>query len=198
MRLYLCNEGHLYAKCLLDILIIYLKFHLLHFFDRGIRMQIPILTGVQNGRISRRKDSVFLLKKMLFLKLLFLDEGHLYTNYLFYILTIYRKCFLFHFLRCGIRMHIPIWISVQNGRISRRKDSVFLLKKMLFLKLLFLDEGHLYTNYLFYILTIYRKCFLFHFLRCGIRMHIPIWISVQNGRISRQNNRHILLNKCTF
>ena len=32
----------------------------------GILIPIPILTGAQNGRISRRKDSVLQLKNVLF------------------------------------------------------------------------------------------------------------------------------------
>ena len=64
--LYFHDEGHLYAKCLFNILTIYPKHHRFHFFSRGIRMYIPILTGVQNGRISRLKGNVFLLKNVLF------------------------------------------------------------------------------------------------------------------------------------
>ena len=66
LRLYFRDEGHLYAKCLFNILTIYPKCHRFHLFSRGIRMYIPILTGVQNGRISRLNDSVFLLKKCSF------------------------------------------------------------------------------------------------------------------------------------
>ena len=65
--LYFRDEGHLYAKCLFDILTIYPKRHRFHFFSRcGIRMYIPILTMVQNGHISRLKDSVFFAKKCSF------------------------------------------------------------------------------------------------------------------------------------
>ena len=66
LRFYFPDEGHLYAKCLFDILTIYPKCHRFHFFSCGIRVYIPILTGVQNGQISRLKDSVFLLKNILF------------------------------------------------------------------------------------------------------------------------------------
>ena len=124
-RLYFREEGHLYSKCLFDILTIYHKFHILHFFSRSIRIQISIRTKVQNGCISLRKES-FLCWKMFSLKFLFRDEGHLYANCLFYILSIYRKCFPFQFSCCGIHMHIPILRGVQNGRISHQKSQNFL------------------------------------------------------------------------
>ena len=54
---------------------------------------------------------------MFFLKLIFQDEGHLYGNCLFYILTIYRECFLFQFLGYGTRMHVSILTGFQNGQI---------------------------------------------------------------------------------
>ena len=66
LLLYFRDEGHLYAKCLFDILTTYPKCHRFNFFSRGIHMYISILTGVQNGRISRLKDSVFLAKNVLF------------------------------------------------------------------------------------------------------------------------------------
>ena len=69
MRLYFGNEGHLYAKFLLDILTIDPKRHLFQFFSRDMRLYIPILTGVKNGRINLRKNSVILLKKIFFLNL---------------------------------------------------------------------------------------------------------------------------------
>ena len=85
-------------------------------------MLIPILTGVQNEPESHRNDSAFLLKNVLFLKLLFHNEGHLYANFLFYILTIYRKYFLFQFLCCAIRRHIPILTGFQNQCRSHQTD----------------------------------------------------------------------------
>ena len=69
---------------------------------------------------------------MFFLKLLFREEGHLYGQCLFHIPTIYLKCLLFQFFSRGIRMHIPILTGVQNGHISRLKDSVFFAKNVLF------------------------------------------------------------------
>ena len=72
---------------------------------------------------------------MFFLKLFFRDEGHLYANCLFYILTINPKCHPFQFFNRGIRMYIPILRGIQNGRINLRKKSVLLLKKIFFLNL---------------------------------------------------------------
>ena len=61
-------------------------------------MQILILTEVQIEPKSHRNDNAFLLKSVLYLKSLFHNEGHLYANFLFYILIIYRKYFLFQIL----------------------------------------------------------------------------------------------------
>ena len=66
LKLLLRDEGHLYANCLFYIPAIYPNCHSFHFFSRGIRMHIPILTGVQNEPKSHRNDSVFLLKNVLF------------------------------------------------------------------------------------------------------------------------------------
>ena len=54
------------SNFLFDILTIYFKYHLFQFSSRGIRMQIPILTGVQNELESHRKDSVFFATKCSF------------------------------------------------------------------------------------------------------------------------------------
>ena len=54
------------------------------------------------------------------------------------------------------------------------------------------DEGHLYSNLLFYILTIYRKCLLFQFLGVDIHMQVLILTEVQNGRIICEENYRIL------
>ena len=89
-------------------------------------IRIPILTGVQNEHISRRKDSVFLLK-MFFLKLVFHDVGHLYAKCLFYIPTIYAKSLIYQFLSRGIRMHIPILTGVQNERLSKNAKMMHIL-----------------------------------------------------------------------
>ena len=60
------DKGHLYANCLFSVPNSYPKCHFFHFFNRGIHMYIPILAGVENGRITCLKDSVFLLKNALF------------------------------------------------------------------------------------------------------------------------------------
>ena len=62
LKLLFRDEGHLYANCLFCMPTIYPKFHSFHFFSRGMRMYVPILTGAQTGRISRRKNSHVLLK----------------------------------------------------------------------------------------------------------------------------------------
>ena len=81
-----------------------------------------------NARVTDKTVFFFLLKNF-FLKLLFHEEGHLLANFLFYILTICRKYFLFQFLSCTIHRHIPILTGVQNGRISLPKNNLMLVKK---------------------------------------------------------------------
>ena len=95
LRVYFQDEGLLYAKFLLGILTIGPKCHLFQFFIRDIRMYIPILRGIQNGRINLRKNSVILLK-IFFFKFIFWNEGH--GNCCVYSLTIYFKCLLFKLL----------------------------------------------------------------------------------------------------
>ena len=102
----------------------------------GIHMQITILTEVQNGRVTCQKMVAF-WQKMLFLMLIFPDEGHLYVNwfaiftlftvfYLLYLLyLLYSLCFLFQVFSCGIRMHIPILTKVKKGDSSAKKWSYF-------------------------------------------------------------------------
>ena len=132
---------------------------------------------------------------MFFLRLCFHD-GHLYSKCLFNILTIYHKFHIIHFLAVAyVHNFYPNKGSKWMHRSSKRE--CFLLKNVPF-EGSFLDEGHLYANCLFYIVSIYRKCFLFQFLCCAIHMHIPILREVQNGRISHQKNSHNLLNMCTF
>ena len=84
-------------------------------------------TGVQNGRKSLRKNGHILLKN-LFFRLSFRDEGDLYANFLFDVLTIYRKCYLSQFFSRSIRIHIPNLKGVQNGRTNLRKISRFAKK----------------------------------------------------------------------
>ena len=113
----------------------YVKCILFQFLTRAKVMHIPILTGAQNRSINRRKKQSYFVKKCSFLKLCFRDESHLYADCLFHILTIYPKCLLLQFFSRCIRMHIPVLTGVQNGRISQPNTSPFLLKKMIFLKL---------------------------------------------------------------
>ena len=143
LKLFFHHEGHFYVNCLFYIPTIYLKYLLFQFFSYGIRMHISILTGVENGHISRLKESVF-CQKMFLLKLLLDDEGHFYANCLTYIPTIYLQSLLFQFFSRGIRMYIPILTGVQNGHISLPKNNL-MLKKKFFLRLFFRDEGHLYA-----------------------------------------------------
>ena len=131
MKLLFPNGGYSYANCLIFILTIYTKYLLFQCLGCGIRMAIPILTGVQNGRVSLPKNNL-MLKKNFFLLLYFRDEGHLCAKCLFDILTTYPKCHRFNFFSRGIHMYISILTGVQNGRISRLKDSVFLAKNVLF------------------------------------------------------------------
>ena len=76
------DEDHLYANCLFYNLTIYRQYFFFQFLSLGIRMHIPILTEVQNRRITTWQNIIHILK------LIFQDEGHLCTNCLFYILTI--------------------------------------------------------------------------------------------------------------
>ena len=69
---------------------------------------------------------------MFLFKPFYAEEGHLYANCLFYILTIYAKCLLFQFLSGGTLMHIAIFTGVQNGYTSLWKKNQILLKNVLF------------------------------------------------------------------
>ena len=60
------DEGHLDANFLIYILTIYCECLLFQFFNRDVRMHIPVLTGVQNGYISRRKKQSYFAKKCSF------------------------------------------------------------------------------------------------------------------------------------
>ena len=46
-------------------------------------MHILIVTGIQNGRISRWKNGQILIKKNVLLELNFQDDDPLYANFLF-------------------------------------------------------------------------------------------------------------------
>ena len=89
-------------------------------------MYISILAVVQKGpALSSDKCSEFPKKK--FLKPIFQNEGHLHSNYIFYLLTAYRKCTLFQFLGCSIQVYFPIITMVKSGGlISWKIGDVFL------------------------------------------------------------------------
>ena len=53
------------------------------------------------------------------------DEKKITANCLCYILTIYCICIPFQFLRCGIRMQIPILTMVQKGVTTGWKIVMF-------------------------------------------------------------------------
>ena len=60
------------------------------------------------------------------------DEGHLYSNFWIFILTIYSKCLLFQFLGCGMHKHIAILAGVQKGRTCRNAEMVIFCYKCIF------------------------------------------------------------------
>ena len=132
------------------------------------------------------------------MELVFQDEGHLYANCLFFILTVYRIYLLFQFF-------LHLWYTYTHshpsrgskGRISGWKNCHILLKNVL-LRLNFQDEGHFYAICLFYILSFCLKCLPFQFLSCGMRMHILVLTGVQNGYINSWKNCHIWLIMACF
>ena len=120
-------------NCSFNILPFCFKCFLFQFLSDGIHIHISILTGVQIGSTSLEKKTVtFCLKTFFFFKLYFQDEGDLYANSLFNVLTLYHKCYLFQFLSCDIRMHVPMLTGVQNGRMNLKKKSSFAEKYLLF------------------------------------------------------------------
>ena len=84
----------MYAKRLIYILTIYCKCLLFQFLGCDIRMQIPILTGVQKRTHLRLKNGHTLLLKNVVLNLHFLHEGHVDVIFLIYILTVHRESLL--------------------------------------------------------------------------------------------------------
>ena len=78
------------------------------------------------------EKAVIFFKKIFFLRIYFLDKGHLYAKFLFDILTIDPKCHLFQFFSREIRMYIPILTGVQNGRINLRKKQCYFAEKNFF------------------------------------------------------------------
>ena len=103
---------------------------------------------------------LIICQKNVLLKPYFQHEGHWYGNFLFHILTIYRKCILFQFLCCGMRVQILILKGFQKRHISSWKTGHDLLKNAL-LKISLQHNSHLHDNCLIYILTIY--CEFLHF-----------------------------------
>ena len=136
LKLIFRDEGHLYARFSFYIQTIYCKCLLFQFLGCGIHIHIPILTGVQNGRIGQRKSSHILLKHFLFEALfprwmsLVFQLLVLCSDYL------YPKCFLSEFFSRGIHMHIPILTGVENGCINLQNNNQLLVKDVLFEALL--------------------------------------------------------------
>ena len=63
------------------------------------------------------KNGHILLKNLL-LTPIFQDDGHLYANCLFYVLSFCLKCLIFQFLNRDIGTQIAILTGIENGRIS--------------------------------------------------------------------------------
>ena len=119
LKLNFQHDGHLHANCLIYIVTISFKCLVFQFLDCGIRVQIPVLTEVQIGRIiCRKKCSYFDKKNVLFdayfprLMTLVCQFLLLHSNFFF------CKYFLFHFFNHDIRMHISILTEVQKGHNS--------------------------------------------------------------------------------
>ena len=53
------DAGHLDANFFIYVLTIYCECFLFQFFNRLIRMNIPILIGIQKGRITGKKMLIF-------------------------------------------------------------------------------------------------------------------------------------------
>ena len=136
-----------------------------------MRMHILILTGVQNGWISRWKNTQVLLKTVQFeayflrWRLFVWPLLVLYSDFLkmlsFSILILWHRYAHSHANSGSKRSHYQL----QKGPI---------LQKSALLKLNLQHQDHLYANCLIYILTIYHKWFLFQFLGRRIRMEVPV------------------------
>ena len=136
------------------------------------RYAICILTRVQKGRIYSWKQGNILLINVL-LKINFEHEGHFYANCLFCIFSSFIKCFFFSILKwwhrhddhlysycllyiftfcckCPLFQFLGYGISMKWINSWTNGDN--LLKNILF-QLNFQDEGKLYANYLYYILS---------------------------------------------
>ena len=68
-----------------------------------------------NARLA--KAMVTFCSKILILKPFFQDEDHLYANFLIFILTIYRKCFLFPVLR--------FWHTCAHSHLNRGSKKTY-------------------------------------------------------------------------
>ena len=117
LKLNFQDEGHLHANSLFFVLPIYHICLLFWFLGCGIRMNIPILTGVQKGHISGWWIGQNLLKNVL-LQTNFQCEARLYANCLLYILNFCFKYLFLQLLSSGIRTQLPILTGLQNGWIS--------------------------------------------------------------------------------
>lgn len=116
------NSDQLYVNFLFSILSFCHKCLPFQFLSFGIRIQIPIITGVQKWGISSwRNHRIF--RKNVLLPLNLPNKGHVYVNGLFYILSFCHKYLMLRFLSPRIRIHISILILVQNGGISSCRNS---------------------------------------------------------------------------
>ena len=102
LELHFQHENHVDTILSSSVLIIYREFLLFQFFSRGICTHISIITGVQNWRVTRRKEQLFSFKKCCLWNFFHWDESQFYANCLIYIPTVYRKCGLFQFFSRGI------------------------------------------------------------------------------------------------
>ena len=125
-------------------------------------------------RTNYRLINCHILLKSVLLKLNLQDEGHLYPGFYIFILTICCKCLLFQFFSCDILTHIPNLTGLQNGRLSRQKNSHILLKNVIFEAYFLRWRSLVFQFLLFFILTIYRKFLLVEFFGWGLRIHLPI------------------------
>ena len=171
------HDSHLYAYCLLYIFTICHKCLLFQFLGYGIGIQTLILTEIQKKRITGWKNGQYLLKNILF-QLNFHDEGNLYANCLFHILSFFARCFFFSvFMLWHTYAHSHPKRS-SKWTLSHQKTSHNLLNTCTF-KLNFQDKVQWCANCFFHILSFSFKCFFFQFLIRGIRMHILIVTGLQ-------------------
>ena len=138
----------MYPNSLFHVLTFYHKFLLSQFFSRDIRMRISILTGFQNGRISRQRDSHNLLKNLLF-------EAYFpaWRPLVCQLLDLYSY-YLMHMRSFSVLMFWHTYAHSPPNSGSKRipyllKNGHILLKDVL-LKLNFFKKGHLHTTCLFY------------------------------------------------